>query len=272
MCVMEPIFTKRPADYRGACAVCGATIRTVAKVCRRCYSNPLPKCADCGKQLTNRGTVRCRECRDRLISKHHPCVDCGRMIQRASTRCRACFVGSPPTCVDCGKRLRKRADERPPTLCRECLNRRFDTAYDWSQVTDVELAYLAGMIDGEGHIGLAPTHTSWIPMVVVTSTDETVMTWLTEHFGGNVVRHDRRDPRHKPRMNWRLDGRHATDLLGLVLPYLVIKPTQARLAISYYEQPSFQYGDRKLPQEEYDRRRQLHEQLKSLNKRGPTLT
>jgi hypothetical protein len=137
------------------------------------------------------------------------------------------------------------------------------------QPTEVELAYTAGMIDGEGHIGLTTTKSSFLPTLVVTNTDERITDWLREHFGGAVYHHLRTNGIHKPRHNWRLLGRHATELLALLQPYLVLKREQAQLAISYYAgHSSYHWGNRRLPTAEYQRRKELHEHLKRLNRRG----
>jgi len=159
------------------------------------------------------------------------------------------------------------------TVCRPCFNARFDASYDWSRITPTELAYTAGMVDGEGHIGLAPTASSFLPILVVTNTDERIIDWLVHRFGGSIHHHERDNGVHKARHNWRLHGKHATTLLEKLLPYLVLKHDQAQLAMSFYAPGiSFHHGARRLPEQELERRKHLHSSLKALNKRGPTGT
>ncbi|HYW86175.1 MAG TPA: hypothetical protein VFB50_00285 [Chloroflexota bacterium] len=126
------------------------------------------------------------------------------------------------------------------------------------------------MVDGEGHIGLAPTKSSFLPVLIVTNTDQRIVDWLCERFAGAVHHHDRRNPKlHKARYNWRLHGKHATSLLTLLLPYLVLKREHAALAISFYAPGvSFHDGPRRLPEAELERRSSLHSELKALNRRG----
>src|SRR5215831_13337245 len=161
-----------------------------------------------------------------------------------------------------------RATEDLPRLWCTCQRSR-DALYE-IHATEADLAYTAGLVDGEGHVGLFKWGSSFLPILVVTNTDERLPNWLQAHFGGELQYHDRRRSEiHKPRINWRLNGKRATSVLKLVLPYLVLKGEQARLAISYYTgQTSFHLGSRKLPETEYERRKQLHDQMKQLNKRG----
>jgi hypothetical protein len=157
------------------------------------------------------------------------------------------------------------------TSCRTCLNARFDAPYDWSRITSADLAYTAGMVDGEGHIGLAPNKSSFVPILIVTNTDQRIIDWLFERFSGAIHHHDRNNALHKARHNWRLQGKHATRLLELLLPYLVLKRKQAEIAISFYAPGvSFHDGPRRIPGSELERRTSLHRDLKELNKRGPT--
>jgi hypothetical protein len=128
------------------------------------------------------------------------------------------------------------------------------------------LAYAAGLVDGEGHIGLTHWGSSFLPVLTVTNTDARCGEWLIAHFGGQVFRHDSATRSHRTKFNWRLNGKRATTVLEAVLPYLVLKCEQAEIAISYYAgQESFHLGDRKLPAVEYERRKQLHLQLKALH-------
>src|SRR5262252_6776146 len=137
----------------------------------------------------------------------------------------------------------------------------------WHMFTD--LAYTAGFLDGEGHVGMTKWGTSWLPVLIITNTDRRVIDWLVERYGGKVYIHDRRNSVHKPRFNWRLVGKHATTLLEQVLPYLILKRQQAELCLRYYsEGGNFHDGNNRLPHTEYKRRRQLHAELKELNRRG----
>ncbi|MDO8752579.1 MAG: LAGLIDADG family homing endonuclease [Anaerolineales bacterium] len=88
-----------------------------------------------------------------------------------------------------------------------------------------ELAYAAGLFDGEGSITLTRhrnnrTHS---PQVSVTSTDYEVVRWFRERFGGSVVTKQPRKSNHSVSYDWRLTDRRALAFLELIRPYLVIE-------------------------------------------------
>lgn len=228
---------------------------------------------------------------DSLVDRRQ-CVTCGATLPRYSKaeKCRACHLAAVKAnglasghCLDCGKTLRNPASVR----CRTCWaagTRRSNWEArpdDWlprgplvvppSETTVAERAYAAGMVDGEGHIGLAPWKGSFLPIVVVTNTNKLSIDWFAERFsGGNVLTHEQSNERHKARYNWRLSGRRAYTFLREIAPYLVIKREQAALIFAYYDDGGyFQHGTDRLPAEEIIRRAELHLKSKALNARGP---
>jgi hypothetical protein len=140
-----------------------------------------------------------------------------------------------------------------------------------STTTDVERAYAAGMVDGEGHIGMTPWKVSYLPIVTVTNTDRRVIDWLASRWvGSTIATHDPRIPAHKVRHNWRLSGRRAYAFLKEIEPYLLLKRGQSNIVFAYYDEGGyFQHGPDRLPAEEIIRRAQLHLATKALNARGP---
>jgi hypothetical protein len=134
--------------------------------------------------------------------------------------------------------------------------------------TVAELAYAAGMLDGEGNLHFTIWKDSYMPLITITNTDQRLMDWLIAHFGGRVHIRRRHDPRHKSALDWRLHGKHAAAFARVVLPYLVLKREQAALLISYYDQGTFHWGSRPLPDDVRERRRLMHEAMKMLNHRG----
>lgn len=103
--------------------------------------------------------------------------------------------------------------------------------------TTVEAAYLAGIVDGEGHISAVKTinHGSdyryWC--VGVTNTDSNLGHWLLE-FGGTVGMRLR--GKYKPVYDWRISV--TLDLhrfLTAIEPFLRIKGDKARACIQWCE-------------------------------------
>jgi hypothetical protein len=88
-----------------------------------------------------------------------------------------------------------------------------------------ELAYTAGLFDGEGSVSLIRHHKNrWpSPQISVASTDHEVVRWLQFHFGGSVVTKQPRSSTHSVSYDWRLTDRRALTFLQRIRPYLVIQ-------------------------------------------------
>lgn len=92
-------------------------------------------------------------------------------------------------------------------------------------VDSEELAYAAGLFDGEGSITLTRhrdnrTHS---PQVSIASSDYEVVHWFQERFGGSIVTKQPRKSNHLVSYDWRLTDRRALKFLEFIRPYLVIE-------------------------------------------------
>ncbi|GAI54865.1 unnamed protein product, partial [marine sediment metagenome] len=100
------------------------------------------------------------------------------------------------------------------------------------------LAYTAGIMDGEGCIGLYKEKAAHynlgynlIVRVQIANTQEWLIRWLQMQFGGYIThQYDERGNR-KPLWQWRIAARKAAEFLKLILPYLYLKRSQAEIAI-----------------------------------------
>ncbi|MDI6770871.1 MAG: LAGLIDADG family homing endonuclease [Anaerolineales bacterium] len=92
-------------------------------------------------------------------------------------------------------------------------------------MVDVELAYAAGLFDGEGSLSLVRQHGNrWpSPQVSVASTDYEVVHWFQVRFGGSIVTKQPRMSTHSVSYDWRLTDRRALTFLEAIRPYLVIE-------------------------------------------------
>jgi hypothetical protein len=88
-----------------------------------------------------------------------------------------------------------------------------------------EIAYTAGLFDGEGSISLVrqKNNRSHSPQVAVASTDYEVLDWLQKRFGGSIVTKQPYKINHSVSYDWRLTDRRALNFLQLIRPYLVIE-------------------------------------------------
>ena len=151
--------------------------------------------------------------------------------------------------------------------------------------TDVDLAYAAGIIDGEGTIGI----TELRPVdrlrdngtrvrrsfqhriyVAVSMTDPRIPEWMKGEFGGNLQFVPSRSDKHKPSYRWSMSSKGAADFCELVAPFLRLKKTQAILAVEFYkERLSGNFsGSSGVPDDEVAARREYVEKIHQLNKRG----
>ncbi len=92
-------------------------------------------------------------------------------------------------------------------------------------ISDVEAAYAAGILDGEGSISVTRNHsTRWpSPQVSVASTDRELLGWFRERFGGSISTKQPRKANHSLSFDWKLTDRRALRFLQIVRPYLVIE-------------------------------------------------
>lgn len=110
-----------------------------------------------------------------------------------------------------------------------------------------DLAYTAGIIDGEGCIMIRknPRKKRKRPFeytlyVTVASTDQWLPQWLRFAWGGNVASHWRSLSRFR-QWEWQLGSKKASIMLQTILPYLHLKRPQAELAIKF-QQAKFPRG------------------------------
>ena len=97
------------------------------------------------------------------------------------------------------------------------------------------LAYVAGIVDGEGTIGLHRNYKNPSCMVTVNvgNTNEWLINFLKMNFGGYICYQPNDDIKHKDIWRWELRSKKAIEFIRLILPYLQIKRPQAELAIEF---------------------------------------
>lgn len=101
-----------------------------------------------------------------------------------------------------------------------------------------ELAYVAGIIDGEGTITLSRRRKNELPSpyICVSSTNREVLEWLKTRLGGTICSKKRYRENHKQSYIWyiRLATKCLT-LLNEIEPFLIIKKQQALLLLNNYK-------------------------------------
>ena len=101
---------------------------------------------------------------------------------------------------------------------------------------ETDLAWAAGIIDGEGHIGLYLSHTNtgdcYVLKVAVVNTSLKMLERLKEIFGTGVINNrPQRQAHHKQQWCFYACSKKAEKILDAVRPYLVAKLDQAELGL-----------------------------------------
>ena len=142
------------------------------------------------------------------------------------------------------------------------------------KMTDGELGYIAGMIDGDGCIGAQKNSNckTYRPYIVVAQKNPAVIDWLHERFGGYVDLVYRKHGNRKCHyLRWVLTNQRAVDVLNLCLRFLVSKHEQAKLAIALVEDTKSGYlRGQRVPDELIERQKNFYLQIKGLNSPATT--
>lgn len=132
-------------------------------------------------------------------------------------------------------------------------------------LSEVDAAYIAGFVDGEGCISMRRDGGNGISVwLQITNTNSDVLLWIQQTVGfGNLFEQPVTGNR-KRTFSLRLGGREkCAVLLKTILPYLKVKDEQARLAIHFVENLSNNRSPQAIAEA-----RAMCERFKDLNWRG----
>jgi hypothetical protein len=145
-------------------------------------------------------------------------------------------------------------------------------------LSDVDRAYAAGLIDGEGciritsrglHGGTTFRQGQYTLMVELTNTDHGMIQWLQQRFGGSVSYGKANPSRNaKEKWHWRVAANKALSCLDAVWPYIRTKRTQAKLGRRF--QRYTQYTGTPATQKRQLLHERFYQEFRVLNKRGLT--
>lgn len=108
---------------------------------------------------------------------------------------------------------------------------------------DTDIAYIAGVIDGEGYIGIKKAGTpradrrtpGYIAMVQVKMVDEPAIRFLAETLGGWYYLQKPSARKGRPLYCWQVSHKAADTVLLAVLPYLRVKRQSAETVLQFRE-------------------------------------
>lgn len=135
-------------------------------------------------------------------------------------------------------------------------------------MTSQELAYAAGILDGEGSIIISHTKYQYaVLFVTVSNTHHGVIKWLHKNFGGSVYQN--KQPKRKLCYKWTLCSNQAVRFLEVIYPFLMIKKERAKIAIKFQNKKSKQgTGPSNIKIKQNDLK--VYYQMKRLNQVGDT--
>jgi len=102
-------------------------------------------------------------------------------------------------------------------------------------IAPTTLAYLAGMIDGDGFITITRSVRAgkeyFGAQVGIAGTRREPHDLAASLWGGSVYCHRPANPQHRPQFQWQRMGKGAVPVLEAIFPYLLIKQEHAILAL-----------------------------------------
>jgi hypothetical protein len=97
----------------------------------------------------------------------------------------------------------------------------------------MDLAYLAGLVDGDGCIGFSMCRGRMLPRLMVANTNLEMLQAIQEEFGGDIQAQSRMQDGWKRAYNWRIQNRAAVMLVKALEPWLIAKREAAHLFFAY---------------------------------------
>ena len=143
-------------------------------------------------------------------------------------------------------------------------------------LSDVDRAYAAGLVDGEGCIRITSSGSGggttfrqgqYTLMVELTNTDYVMIQWMQQKFGGSVS-HCKEDAilNKRQKWHWRVAANKALFCLDAIWPYIRTKRYQAKLGRRF--QRYTQHVGAPATQKRQSLHERFYQEFRVLNKRG----
>lgn len=141
-------------------------------------------------------------------------------------------------------------------------------------LNEADLAYIAGIIDGEGSIIINKlkeskgTHLYRYQLFVkVVNTDERLLKYLSQKTSTSYFKDKRTNNTNRRNtfsIHWSIKS--SVQILQKIYPYLVIKKEQVDLALNFVKTFDICYGNKKTPIDIMDKRHDCYLKMKALHK------
>lgn len=139
---------------------------------------------------------------------------------------------------------------------------------NYNGLTEAELGYMAGIIDGEGTLSIQFTRRSkkegrtrrLRPYLEISNTNQNLIIWLREKIGiGQVMERKRIKPHHKTPYILKIHSKERLKELLLTLkPYLIVKIQQANKIIEFAE----------LDSHDSKNKQRIKDEINNINRKG----
>jgi hypothetical protein len=141
-------------------------------------------------------------------------------------------------------------------------------------VEEIEMAYLAGAIDGDGSFSLIKRRNGsmsplYQPMIQLCNVSRLLVDIIKDTFGGWIFErasHIAKDGKiRKVTYSWKLDKTNVGEVIPKILPYLIVKKERAAYLLSYMSQNPFKRGSMRLSTEVLSSREAAYAEMIRLN-------
>jgi hypothetical protein len=132
-----------------------------------------------------------------------------------------------------------------------------------------DLAYFAGLIDGDGTLGLYGTPANATLLLLLANSNVAVIEWAEAHFGGFRQANRQQKEQHRPVYALAWHSANAIRLVASLRPLLVEKRTHADAMIGLWEYEREHRGRTKIiPPDVIAKRTEVLAEFRILNRRG----
>lgn len=143
----------------------------------------------------------------------------------------------------------------------------------------IKLAYIAGIVDGEGYISITKNACSTCVrgyrhrvQIVIVNTDLRLINRLKNWFGGHIEKIVRPEIYRKQAYSWKMWAvNEQLEFLNLVEPHLFIKRINAQICIDFLENGAMGFKGLPITKEEWERRETLCKKIQYINQRHTRL-
>lgn len=146
---------------------------------------------------------------------------------------------------------------------------------DCSEINPIHV-YAAGLIDGEGHIGIQETHGKYFCLEVTVGMSNKAIQLLNEmkkEFGGTVLDTRKATDRWEAASKWRIGGEPAIQFLKKISPFVMLKSEQIQVAMElskiFLSMKKLKNGSKSWSPSNYQKAKMLKEHMHDLNRKGP---